>query len=109
MPASPERYLNLSGPVPWAQAVMVRIAYRGPRKARLVELIDYLAKHPAWEGLVGELVRVPLRGSGIDKPVITGLSAGLRLRGRDLVPYARYPPADTPAALLAVVAVGRDR
>lgn len=106
----PEPYIDLDGPVPWSEDAMVRIAYRGPRRARLAELLSHFAQHPVWEGIVGELVRAPTQRSGIDKPEITGLTAGLRLGDRDVVPPAQYPPADTPPALidevLAWVGVG---
>ena len=96
----PEPYLGLSGPVPWSAAVMVRIAYRGSRRGRLAELLAYLAGHPSWDGLTGELVRAPTQRSGIDTPEVTGLVGGMRLADRDLVPLAQYPPADIPPDLV---------
>lgn len=99
----PQLYLDLDGPFPWAEAVMIRIAFRGPRRAVLAQLVAYVAEHSAWDGVSGELVRTPSQSAGIDKHGIVGLTAGMRLRGRRIVRRATYPPADTPPELLEVL------
>lgn len=91
--------LVLHGPVPWTSGVMVQIEYKEPRRTLLVEVLNFLAAHSAWDGLTGTVTRAPWRQSGADQPPMTAMVAGMRVKGRELLGPGHYPRTDPPADL----------